>query len=284
MKKLVLVIFGVGAVAFGVAKFLLRSPQVKPQQIAETSVGTSYWTCPMHPQVHVDKPGECPICHMKLVQVKDHGADHGHESERENRAMVEVAPQGEKLAGIQKVTVEKMDLTVRIPVAGRLMAATSVAFQVYESDLRDVKPGLMFTGVSSFAPDAEISGVITSVDAIVDPTSRTVRVEGRINKAPRGLIAETTFGGAIEVALKNVTAVPESAVLHTGGGDLVYLIHDDGRLMAVPVRLGQKAESYYQVLEGLEPGAVISAGPNFLIDSEAKIRGVNGGQSGHSHH
>lgn len=26
-----------------------------------------YYTCPMHPQIHEDRPGKCPICHMDLV-------------------------------------------------------------------------------------------------------------------------------------------------------------------------------------------------------------------------
>src|SRR5437588_10417137 len=26
------------------------------------------YTCPMHPQVQMDKPGKCPICGMKLVK------------------------------------------------------------------------------------------------------------------------------------------------------------------------------------------------------------------------
>ncbi len=29
-----------------------------------------YYTCSMHPQVMEDKPGACPICHMKLIVVK----------------------------------------------------------------------------------------------------------------------------------------------------------------------------------------------------------------------
>lgn len=33
--------------------------------------GNQLWTCPMHPQIIMDKPGECPICHMKLVPLKE---------------------------------------------------------------------------------------------------------------------------------------------------------------------------------------------------------------------
>lgn len=29
-----------------------------------------YYTCSMHPQIHEEKPGNCPICHMELIVVK----------------------------------------------------------------------------------------------------------------------------------------------------------------------------------------------------------------------
>src|SRR5882672_6703046 len=29
--------------------------------------------CAMHPQIISDKPGECPICHMRLIPIEQHG-------------------------------------------------------------------------------------------------------------------------------------------------------------------------------------------------------------------
>jgi len=241
----------------------------------ESAEVRSYWTCPMHPQIHSDHPGECPICHMKLVPVKAQGTPAAHLEESDRRSQVSASSYQLKLVGIQKVAVEKMDLMVQIPISGRLISPSKIAFQVYEGDLRYIRPGLSFSAVSSFIPDEGILGEITSMDSIADPTSRTIRVLGTIRKGPRGLISETTFSGQVEVPLKGIVAIPESSVLHAGSSDLVYLVQNDGSLRAKPVKLGQKTESYYEVREGLTPGEFISSGPNFLIDSEAKIRAAS---------
>lgn len=254
------------------SKQFIKKEPAKDKAIFTKAEGTSYWTCPMHPQIHSDKPGECPICHMKLVLVK---AAQAQESKVQSRATVQISSDQVVLLGVQKQEVEKMDLTASIPISGRLMSSSMVAFQVYESDLKYVRVGLPFKGESSFYPESQISGTITSVDTIVDPTSRTVRVVGAINKGPKGLISETTFRGEIEINLKNRIGIPESSVLHTGNGDLVYLFKEGNRLEAKIVKLGIKTNSFYEVLEGLNVGDFISSGPNFLIDSEAKIRGTN---------
>jgi hypothetical protein len=43
---------------------------------AEETVATTY-TCPMHPDVKSDKPGECPQCGMDLVPTEEMGHGSG---------------------------------------------------------------------------------------------------------------------------------------------------------------------------------------------------------------
>lgn len=270
-KSLLIVITVLAIATFWAANYFFKSSSGKSQATATEVKNSGYWTCSMHPQVHMDHAGECPICHMNLVQVKAQVT----QATETNRAQVQPSQDQINLVGIQKAQVERMDLNVSIPVAGRLLSSSSVAFQVYESDLAFVRPGLPFKGQSSFVPGGEITGTITSVDSIVDPTSRTVRVIGKIDKGPRGLIAETTFSGIVEVPLKDRISIPESSVLHTGMGDLVYVFTEGDKLAPRQVQLGQKTEGFYEVISGLTLGELISSGPNFLIDSEAKIRGTS---------
>jgi len=54
--------------------------RLRPGGYAETSGhGDGLWTCGMHPQVLEEAPGQCPICGMNLVPLRqDDGDGHGH--------------------------------------------------------------------------------------------------------------------------------------------------------------------------------------------------------------
>lgn len=271
-KKLIWIASAILILGLWASKNLIKKSDVKGKTTADQVEASSYWTCPMHPQIHQDHPGECPICHMKLVQVKAQPQE--QKMATGEGATVQGTSQQFELVGIQKTQVEKMSLFPKIPIAGRFVSSSSIAFQVYESDLRYIKPGVTFKGESSTFSEDEIKGVVTSVDSIIDPTSRTVRAIGSIKNGPRGILAETSFSGVVEIELKDRIAIPESSVLHSGQGDLVYLFGEGNKLTAKVVKLGIKAEGFYEVVSGLKPGDIISSGPNFLIDSEAKIRGA----------
>lgn len=273
--KWIVAVVVIAVIGFLGSRHFANNSTPKEKVSVTATEGQTYWTCPMHPQIHAEHSGECPICHMKLIQVKAAGQADKAVTQTENRAPVQATNDQLNLIGIQRYEVEKMDLKVRIPFSGRFTSSSSVVFQIYESDLRYIKPGLSFKGESSFFSEDEVLGVISSVDSIVDPTSRTVRVVGSVRKGPKGIASETGFRGDIELNLKDRVAIPESSVLHTGNGDLVYLFTDGSKLTAKTVKLGLKSEGFYDVLQGVEPGQVISSGPNFLIDSESKIRAAS---------
>ncbi|MDB4900748.1 MAG: efflux transporter periplasmic adaptor subunit [Mucilaginibacter sp.] len=52
---------------------LFISCRQKPQQVSKVQ-SKAYYTCSMHPQIHEDHPGNCPICGMKLIKVELTGA------------------------------------------------------------------------------------------------------------------------------------------------------------------------------------------------------------------
>ncbi|MEO6407018.1 MAG: multicopper oxidase domain-containing protein [Ferruginibacter sp.] len=63
MKKIIFLIFTLSIYSF------CNAQDIKATNASETAVQVSY-TCPMHPQIHSPKPGNCPICGMKLVKEK----------------------------------------------------------------------------------------------------------------------------------------------------------------------------------------------------------------------
>ena len=88
-----------------------------------------------------------------------------------------------------------------------------------------------------------------------------------------------------------VLAIPTDAVLTTGRRQLVYVEDAPGVYRQVEPALGPRAGAWYPVLGGLQPGQRVVTRGNFLLDSQAQIRGkpsllypegiVGGG--GHSH-
>src|SRR5262245_19343234 len=57
---------------FGLAVLPACSKHSPGSENAPTMAKTLY-DCAMHPQIISDKPGECPICHMKLTPIQGSG-------------------------------------------------------------------------------------------------------------------------------------------------------------------------------------------------------------------
>ena len=85
------------------------SPQEQPsKQIA-------YWTCSMHPQVHMSKPGLCPYCNMKLIPVYNNAGD-----EMAGMREFTTSEAAKALMDIETAPVERKFVTAEIRMVGKV--------------------------------------------------------------------------------------------------------------------------------------------------------------------
>lgn len=91
--------------------FIGCSTKEKNEQTIEK--GKDYWTCTMHPQVHMDRPGACPICGMDLIKkVVDEKEEPANEKDMTN--MISLSPKKQVLANISTVVVKKENLQEQV--------------------------------------------------------------------------------------------------------------------------------------------------------------------------
>jgi Cu(I)/Ag(I) efflux system membrane fusion protein len=78
----------------------------------------------------------------------------------------------------------------------------------------------------------------------------------------------------LKVNLGQKLAVPDDAVIDTGLRKIVYVDKGDGYFEPRAVTTGLRAERFIEILSGLKAGEKIASAANFLIDSEAKLKGI----------
>ncbi len=87
------------------------SAPVSEMSHAEEEPKATIWTCSMHPQIRLPKPGKCPICGMTLIPL-DEGA-----GDEESRVLV-MSPADRKLAEIETTPVERRFADAEIRMVG----------------------------------------------------------------------------------------------------------------------------------------------------------------------
>lgn len=94
------------------------SPSGKESSAKQAKV---IWTCPMHPQITSDKPGECPICYMSLVKREEANAPSDeNQTAAAHEAGVYINSRRQQLIGVKKETVQERDLTKQIDTVGKV--------------------------------------------------------------------------------------------------------------------------------------------------------------------
>ena len=157
---------------------------------------------------------------------------------------------------------------------------------IYEYEMSLVKIGDTLTIESTSVPGKTFQGTIRSIDSVLDPMTRTVRVRAILDN-PDGLLKpEMYVNASLQIALGENLVVPKDAVFMTGKSNVVFVAGSDRQYQPREVSLGAEVDNYYQVKGGLQEGELVVTSGNFLIDSEsqlkAAIQGMGSG-GGHQH-
>ncbi|MCX6356786.1 MAG: efflux RND transporter periplasmic adaptor subunit [Candidatus Aureabacteria bacterium] len=201
------------------------------------------------------------------------------------RSLTEAARRKLKLLGMnddqiaQLERTRKADRSLYLPRKGEDVWAY---FSIYEYDIGLVKVGAP-VGISATAyPGEKFEGKVASINPVLDPMTRTNQARVKVANPEDTLKPEMFVTAEIKVELGNKLAVPDSAVLDTGLRKIVYLAMGEGILESKEIKVGQKAEGYYEVLDGLHEGDSVVTSGNFLVDSESSLKSAIGSQQ-HQH-
>ena len=146
---------------------------------------------------------------------------------------------------------------------------------VPEAQARFARAGARVAARLAAFPGEDFEGRVLAVLPEADAQTRTLRLrielanpDGRLRP---GMYAQVWLQSGER---REVLQVPSEAVIRTGTRELVLLAGEDGTYTPVAVRLGPEAAGRTVVLEGLDAGQRVVASGQFLIDSEASLRGL----------
>jgi Cu(I)/Ag(I) efflux system membrane fusion protein len=147
--------------------------------------------------------------------------------------------------------------------------------EVPESAAARVQRGMAVRATSPAFPGTEFSGKVEALLPDVNTATRTLKA--RIELANPGAKLVPGMFATIHLApaqSRETLLVPSEAVIQTGTRTVVITAPGEGKFAAVEVVTGAEANGQTEVVRGLSDGQKVVASGQFLIDSEASLRGT----------
>jgi Cu(I)/Ag(I) efflux system membrane fusion protein len=149
-----------------------------------------------------------------------------------------------------------------------------IVADIYEYELSFVKVGQPARITLSYFPGRQFSSQIDYIYPTISADTRTAKIRLTLPN-PGGRLKPQMFTNVeIRISLGKKLVIPESAVIDTGTSQVVYVDRGDGAFEPREVELGLRADGAVEVLRGIKAGEKVVSSANFLIDSEAQLKGV----------
>ena len=196
------------------------------------------------------------------------------ESRELRRTLAVVAP-------VSGVVVEKMDqalegMSVRAGMNLYKIVDLSTIWleaNVYENQVPWLRVGARARIELPYEPGKTYTGRIRYLYPYFDEKTRTMKVSVELPNPGGRLRADMYAKVTFEVpSARNVLAVPEEAVIHSGTRNVLVLDRGDGTFEVREVTLGVNGGGLWEVKDGLDDGDRVVVSAQFLIDSESNLK------------
>jgi len=220
-------------------------------------------------------------------------------------AMIQVAKQKLALWEISEAEIKALEdgkgplktMTVRAPSSGYVfqkpafkgtrvapgdkifdvvdLSSVWVIADVYEYEIPFVKIGQKARITLSYFPGKEYISKVDFIYPSLSGQTRTAKARFVIPN-PGMLLKPQMFANVeMDLDLGERLAIPATAVLDTGARQVVYVDTGDGYFAPRQIKLGDRDDSMVEVTSGLKTGEKVASSAVFLIDSEAKLKGIS---------
>jgi membrane fusion protein, copper/silver efflux system len=147
--------------------------------------------------------------------------------------------------------------------------------EVPESQSALLRPGAKVQARSPGAPGTTFSGVVQTIVPDVNPATRTLKARVELANPQAQLVP----GMFVTMQLMDTRAeksllVPSEAIIQTGTRTIVMLAEDNGAFRPVEVETGIESGGQTEIKRGLHVGQKVVVSSQFLIDSEASLKGI----------
>ncbi|GAB3381463.1 efflux RND transporter periplasmic adaptor subunit [Lysobacter fragariae] len=145
-------------------------------------------------------------------------------------------------------------------------ARVYVDFPLPEAMLSLVAPGLHVSGRSEAYTGRTFDGVVSTVDARIDESTRAVTVRADFPNPDRALRPGMLLQVSLQRPQRQALVVPEISIVQIGTDAFVFRVLADGSVERVDVNVGARREGMAEIVDG------VKAGERIVVDGTVKLR------------
>ncbi len=147
--------------------------------------------------------------------------------------------------------------------------------EVPESQAAVLRLGAKVQATSPAVPGVTFEGKVQAILPDVNAATRTLKARVELSN-PKARLVPGMFVSVLfqEMRANKALMVPSEAVIMTGKRSVVMVAEGNGKFRSVEVDVGAESGGQTEIKRGLQVGQRVVVSAQFLVDSEASLKGV----------